>query len=157
MFATKGFMLALHVPASFARDKNRLVRALSNIGKSSIVDIKKEWTFLNEIRHLGFDMQRTTNIRADYPQSTSADGGHNMNSAVNTAKRVRSRLAKDKVSKEEYQELLKAIKSCNQIVLCPYTSIHVDITYMTDQVSLKNVDFLLLMISFPEPLSCMSS
>ena len=86
MFATKGFMLALHVPASFAKDKDRLVRALYHIGKSSIVDIKKEWTFLNEIRHLGFDMPRTTNTRADYPQSTSAGGGHNMNSAVNTAK-----------------------------------------------------------------------
>jgi hypothetical protein len=111
MFATKGFMLALHVPASFAKDKNKLVRALYRIGKSSIVDIKKEWTFLNEIRHLGFDMKRTTITRADYPQSTSAGGGHNMNSAVNTAKGVGSRLAKDKVSKEEYQEMLKAIKS----------------------------------------------
>jgi hypothetical protein len=86
MFATKGFMLALYVPASFAKDKDRHVRALYHIGKSSIVDIKEEWTFLNEIRHLGFDMPRTTNTRADYPQSTSAGGGHNMNSAVNTAK-----------------------------------------------------------------------
>ncbi|HEY6668445.1 MAG TPA: hypothetical protein VI033_04755 [Candidatus Nitrosopolaris sp.] len=48
-------------------------------------------------------MKRTTITRADYPQSNRAGGGHNMNSAVNTAKRVRSRLAKDKVSKEEYQ------------------------------------------------------
>jgi hypothetical protein len=31
MFATKGFMFALHVPASFAKDKNRLTRALYRV------------------------------------------------------------------------------------------------------------------------------
>ena len=50
MFATKGFMLALHVPISFAKDKNRLTRALYRIGKSGVViDVKKEWTFINDL------------------------------------------------------------------------------------------------------------
>src|SRR5918996_429818 len=55
IFATKGFMLALHVPASFAKDKNRVTRALYRLSKSGIVDIKNEWTFLNEIRQFGFN------------------------------------------------------------------------------------------------------
>jgi hypothetical protein len=57
MFATKGFMLALHVPASFAKDKNRLTRALYRIGKSGgvVIDVKKEWTFINDIRQFGIN------------------------------------------------------------------------------------------------------
>ena len=53
MFATKGFMLALHVPSSFARYKNRLTRALYRISKSGVVDVKKQWTFLNELKQFG--------------------------------------------------------------------------------------------------------
>jgi hypothetical protein len=61
MFATKGFMLALHVPASFAKDKNRLTRALYHISKKSgVVDVKKEWTFLNEIRQFGINNNNNT-------------------------------------------------------------------------------------------------
>jgi hypothetical protein len=52
MFATKGFMLALHVPASFARYKNRLTRELYRIAKTG-VNVKNQWTFLNEIVQLG--------------------------------------------------------------------------------------------------------
>jgi hypothetical protein len=52
MFATKGFMLALHVPASFARYKNRLTRELYRIAKTD-VNVKNQWTFLNEIMQLG--------------------------------------------------------------------------------------------------------
>lgn len=62
MFATKGFMLALHVPSSFARYKNRLTRALYRISKSGVIDVKKEWTFLNELKQLGIsDKQPTVN------------------------------------------------------------------------------------------------
>jgi hypothetical protein len=61
MFATKGFMLALHVPASFAKDKNRLTRALYHISKKGgVIDVKKEWTFLNEIRQFGIDNNNNT-------------------------------------------------------------------------------------------------
>src|ERR671911_2660773 len=55
IFATKGFMLALHVPSSFARHKNRLTRALYRVGKSAIIDVKGEWTFLNDIKQYGFN------------------------------------------------------------------------------------------------------
>src|ERR671911_74112 len=65
IFATKGFMLALHVPASFAKDKNRLTRALYRLGKSGVVDVKNEWTFLNDIRQFGFNnmqQQQTVSV-----------------------------------------------------------------------------------------------
>src|SRR5690348_6841236 len=51
MFATKGFMLAMHVPSFLAKDKNKLARALYRIGKSR-VDIKQEWSFLNELKNI---------------------------------------------------------------------------------------------------------
>ena len=47
MFATKGFMLALHVPASFAKDKNRLTRALYRVVRQSNIDVKEQWTSLD--------------------------------------------------------------------------------------------------------------
>jgi hypothetical protein len=63
IFATKGFMLALHVPSSFAKDKNRLTRALYRLGKSSIIDVKNEWTFLNDIKQFGFNnMQQNKTV-----------------------------------------------------------------------------------------------
>src|SRR5918999_431493 len=55
MFATKGFMLALHVPASFAEHKNKLTRALYRVGKKT--DVKKRWNFIQEIRNSGYGQQ----------------------------------------------------------------------------------------------------
>jgi len=55
MFATKGFMLALHVPASFAKDKNKLTRALYRVGKKA--DVKQQWNFIEEIRNIGYGQQ----------------------------------------------------------------------------------------------------
>ena len=52
MFATKGFMVALHVPASFAKDKNKLLRALYRVGKKA--DVRKRWDFIEEIRSTGY-------------------------------------------------------------------------------------------------------
>lgn len=52
MFATRGFMLALHVPASFAKDKNKLTRALYRVGRQGDVDVKKQWSFLDRLRNI---------------------------------------------------------------------------------------------------------
>ena len=138
MFATKGFMLALHVPASFAKDKNRLTRALYRISKKGgVVDVKKEWTFLNEIRQFGIDnsnmqqITRTTTAagtsstpRQNYVHSGSNSSDYAFNN--NKAKKVdneeeeeeedpvriiKRRLAKGEISKEEYEELRNAIAS----------------------------------------------
>src|ERR671914_818284 len=55
IFATKGFMVALHVPASFAKHKNKLSRALYRIGKNA--DVKNRWDFIGEIRNSGYGQQ----------------------------------------------------------------------------------------------------
>ena len=51
MFATKGFMLAMHVPSFLAKDKSKLTRSLYSIGTSN-VDVKQEWKFLNDLKNI---------------------------------------------------------------------------------------------------------
>jgi hypothetical protein len=53
MFATKGFMIALHVPAYFAKNKNRLSRALYRAGRNA--DVKQRWEFIDQVRSEGHD------------------------------------------------------------------------------------------------------
>lgn len=53
MFATKGFLIAMHVPTSFVKDKNKITRALYRIAKTG-PDIRKEWNFLNDLKNLGY-------------------------------------------------------------------------------------------------------
>ena len=86
MFATKGFMVALHVPASFAKDKNKLLRALYRVAKK--VDVKQPWNFLEEIRSSGYGHQ----LANEDPMSI-----------------LKVRLAKGEIKPEEYEELRRAI------------------------------------------------
>ncbi len=81
MFATKGFMLALHVPASFARHKNKLTRALYRVGKKA--DVKKRWDFIQEI------------INSDYGQQAVED----------PLTILKIRLAKGELTPQEYERL----------------------------------------------------
>jgi hypothetical protein len=81
IFATKGFMVALHVPASFAKDKNKLSRALYRAGKNA--DVKKPWDFIEEIRSSGYGQQS-----AEDPLSI-----------------LKIRLAKGEISPQEYEKL----------------------------------------------------
>lgn len=55
MFVTKGFMVALHVPAFFAKHKNKLSRVLYRAGKKA--DVRKRWDFIEEIRSSGYGQQ----------------------------------------------------------------------------------------------------
>jgi hypothetical protein len=55
MFATKGFMIALHVPASFAKHKNKLSRALYRAGKNA--DVKKGWDFIETVSRMSYGKQ----------------------------------------------------------------------------------------------------
>jgi hypothetical protein len=87
MFATKGFMLALHVPASFAKDKNKLSRALYRVGKNA--DVKKRWDFIEEIRNSGYGQQ-------------SAEDPLNI---------LKIRLAKGEISTQEYEGLRQMLAS----------------------------------------------
>jgi hypothetical protein len=81
MFATKGFMIALHVPASFAKHKNKLSRALYRAGKNA--DVKKRWDFVEEIRSIGYGQQ-------------AAEDALNI---------LKVRLAKGEISPQEYERL----------------------------------------------------
>jgi hypothetical protein len=103
MLATKGFMLALHVPTSLAKDKNKLTRVLYRVGKSGI-DVKKEWTFLNDIRHIIYPQ---TESKHDQHTRESLAGQTVVEDPIHILKR---RLAKGEISKEEYEELRKAIE-----------------------------------------------
>ena len=82
MFATKGFMVALHVPASFAKDKNKLLRALYRAGKKA--DVRKRWDFIEEIRRNGYGQQGAD----EDPLSI-----------------LKIRLAKGEISQQEYEKL----------------------------------------------------
>src|SRR5215216_4820484 len=81
MFATKGFMVALHVPTSFAKQKNKLSRALYQAGKKA--DVKKRWDFIEEIRSSGYGQQ----------------------AAEDTLSILKIRLAKGEISPQEYEKL----------------------------------------------------
>jgi hypothetical protein len=81
MFATKGFIVALHVPASFAKQKNKLSRALYRAGKKT--DVRKRWDFIKEIRSSGYGQQA-----AEDPLSI-----------------LKIRLAKGEISSQEYEKL----------------------------------------------------
>ncbi len=81
MFATKGFMLALHVPASFAKNKNKLTRSLYRVGKK--VNVKQNWDFIKEIRNSGYGQETV-----DDPLAI-----------------LKIRLAKGELSPQEYETL----------------------------------------------------
>ena len=104
MFATKGFMVALHVPSSFAKYKNRLTRALYRVARKSNVDVRKEWSFLDELR----------NISAEAPSSTSSVSTYQEEEEEEEQEEpihiLKTRLAKGEITKEEYQELRRAIE-----------------------------------------------
>lgn len=81
MFATKGFMLALHVPASFAKNKNKLTRSLYRVGKK--MNVKQNWDFIKEIRNSGYGQETV-----DDPLAI-----------------LKIRLAKGELSPQEYERL----------------------------------------------------
>jgi hypothetical protein len=127
MFATKGLMLALHVPASFARYKNRLTRALYRVGKSGIIDVRNEWNFINELRQFGFNniqqqQQQMTTVSTTADKATYLKNSidHDIegkeikdiyNNKEDPVKIIKRRLAKGEISKEEYEELRNALQS----------------------------------------------
>ncbi len=56
VFATKGFLLAMHVPSSFTKEKSGLTRALYRLGKDA--DVKEPWAFLKELKNFGYKPQQ---------------------------------------------------------------------------------------------------
>lgn len=85
IFATKGFMVALHVPASFAKHKNKLSRALYRAGKNA--NVKKPWDFIEEIRSSSYGQQ----------------------AAEDALSILKIRLAKGEISPQEYEKLRQTL------------------------------------------------
>jgi hypothetical protein len=129
-FATKGFMFGLHVPASFAKSKNRLTRALYRIGKTR-VDVKKEWKFLEELKNLNYieverrDIENYREVMDDTTHDSSASNRIRTGTSRGKSKHAKRsgeeigdplkilklRLAKGEITKNEFDELYNAISS----------------------------------------------
>jgi hypothetical protein len=126
MFATKGFMLAMHVPSFLAKDKSKLTRSLYRIGKSS-VDVKQEWKFLNDLKNVitasrqlerSTDTQTTTKKEKDEKQESTTNVPRKSKNKIiddneqeDPLRVIKLRLAKGEIDKKEYQELYNAISS----------------------------------------------
>jgi hypothetical protein len=107
MFATKGFMIALHVPSSFAKYKNKLTRALYRVGrKTSNIDVRKEWSFLEDLKSISAEASFDSGYQQD-EVSRERKQKHGKEQPIDILK---TRLAKGQITKEEYQELRKAIE-----------------------------------------------
>jgi hypothetical protein len=97
LFATKGFMIALHVPSSFAKKKNEIMRILYRMGKiQPAVDIRKEWYFLGDVEE---------SLRINNKSQNNSKRG------IDPDELLKMRLAKGEISKEEYYELRKILHS----------------------------------------------
>jgi hypothetical protein len=77
IFDTPSYLVTMHVPASFASRKNELLRRLRRIGGA--VDVKKEWTFLDELEEYGYEdtpkieRSRQSPRRSPRPESDDID------------------------------------------------------------------------------------
>jgi hypothetical protein len=61
LFATKGYLIAMHVPTSFAPFKNELLRRLRRVGGA--MDAKKRWTFFDELEEYGYQARTISEAR----------------------------------------------------------------------------------------------
>ena len=96
VYATKGYMVALHVPSSLARKKNEIMRLLYKIGKRNNLDVKKEWSFLNEIE----ESLNPKNEKQSKPEKER--------DFEDTLKR---RLVNGEIAKQKYRDLRKITSS----------------------------------------------
>jgi hypothetical protein len=111
MFATKGFMIALHVPSSFAKYKNKLTRALYRVGrKSSNIDVRKEWSFLDDLKSISAEAISQSSLDSGYQQDEVSRERKQKHGEEEPIDILKTRLAKGQITKEEYQELRKAIE-----------------------------------------------
>ena len=60
MFGTRGYLIAMHVPSKFVRNKNELLRRLRRL--EGVIDVKKEWKFLEELKEYGYPSILSTSV-----------------------------------------------------------------------------------------------
>jgi hypothetical protein len=125
MFATKGFMLGLHVPSSFVKDKNKLTRALYSISKGGLVDVKNHWTFLKDLSKFGFNSKAGGNTTSEESNTININhGDYSKNMISHTTKGtstplhadnplalLKKRLGKQEISNEDFEKLRKTVKT----------------------------------------------
>jgi hypothetical protein len=87
-------MIALHVPSSFAKKKNEIMRVLYKIGKQPDVDIREEWYFLREVE----ESLKNNNTKYD-----------NSKSGIDLVESLNQRLSKGEISKEEFDHIRKIL------------------------------------------------
>ena len=89
----------------------------------TVIDVKKEWTFINDIRQFGINNTQQQ-ITKTTPKTNNIRGSITMDYDINNEGRrkvidnnnedpvriIKRRLAKGEISKEEYEELRKAIE-----------------------------------------------
>jgi hypothetical protein len=56
MFATRGYLVTMHVPSDFAPKKNELQRQLRRLKGRALV--KERWTFLDDLEQYGYEKSR---------------------------------------------------------------------------------------------------
>ena len=95
-FATKGFMIALHVPSKLAKKKNEIMRILYRIGKQPDSNIKEKWSFLKVI-------EDSLNFKDDKLDSSKTE--------KKLQETLKWRLVNGEITLEEYNELSKIIHS----------------------------------------------
>ena len=111
MFATKGFMLALHVPSSFAKYKSDLTRALYRAGRKSNIDVRKEWSFLDDLRNISAQSSRSSSVSSYQKEREGSEQKEEKQKQQQEPINIlKTRLAEGKITKEEYQELKRAIE-----------------------------------------------
>lgn len=111
MFNTKGFMIAMHVPTSFIKDKNRISRYLYRLGKDKF-DVRNEWSFLDNLKEFGY---YTNNGNTTSSQKKSDNDIEIKNfkekRSDDPINIIKTRLAKGEITKEEYKELKQALEA----------------------------------------------
>jgi hypothetical protein len=97
LFATKGFMIALHVPSYFVKKKNEIMRILYRIGKKpDAIDVRKEWSFLRDIEE---SLKITITNQSQNRSKTELD----------LVELLNLRLTNGEISKEEFYKLKKIL------------------------------------------------
>jgi hypothetical protein len=56
MYATRGFLITMHVPSDYARSKNELLRRIRALGKQR--SVKQDWDFLDDLEQFGYPNRR---------------------------------------------------------------------------------------------------
>jgi hypothetical protein len=88
-----------------------LTRALYRVGrKSSNIDVRKEWSFLEDLKSISAEAISQSSLDSGYQQEEVSRERKQKHGEEQPIDILKTRLAKGQITKEEYQELRKAIE-----------------------------------------------